>query len=206
MLHDFLTQAVHRSPDVPAISSGGATRTYGQLRHDATALAHSLRASGVRAGDRVIVLSPNTVTAAVGFWAVVMCGAVVVMINPRMPAQKLAWVLKDADAAALIADESLINVAVAAGLTNLGSVIVGARTEAQLRDNLAAINLQLSTEEHQRLERVSRPPLIYPFWHQRKTASDRLGIGDRSLITPGPLNLMGRAAQARRSARRTRTR
>lgn len=30
------------------------------------------------------------------------------------------------------------------------SLIVGARTEEQLRDNLAAINLQLSAEEHQR--------------------------------------------------------
>ena len=82
MLHDFLTQAALRSPGVQAISAGGATLTYGQLGHDATAVAHSLRASGVQAGDRVIVLSPNTITAAVGFWAVVMCGAVVVMISP----------------------------------------------------------------------------------------------------------------------------
>ncbi len=86
------------------------------------------------------------------------------------------------------------------------SLVVGARTEEQLRDNLAAINLQLSAEEHQRLERVSRPALIYPFWHQRKTAADRLGIGDLSLITPGPLNLMARAARARSSVRRTQTR
>jgi aryl-alcohol dehydrogenase-like predicted oxidoreductase len=83
------------------------------------------------------------------------------------------------------------------------SLIVGARTEEQLRDNLAAINLRLSAEEHQRLERVSRPTLIYPFWHQRKTAADRLGIGDRSLITPGPLNVSWRATRARSSARRT---
>jgi aryl-alcohol dehydrogenase-like predicted oxidoreductase len=66
------------------------------------------------------------------------------------------------------------------------SLIVGARTEEQLRDNLAALNLQLTAEEHQRLERVSRPTLIYPFWRQRNTPADRLGIGDRSLITPVP--------------------
>jgi amino acid adenylation domain-containing protein len=124
MLHDFLTQAAHRSPDVEAIRAGTATRTYGQLGHDATAVAHSLRASGVRPGDRVIVFSPNTITAAVGFWAVVMCGAVVVMISPRTPAHKLAWVLKDADAAALITDESLVSVAGAACLTKLRTVIV----------------------------------------------------------------------------------
>jgi amino acid adenylation domain-containing protein len=124
MLHDFLTQSALRSPGVQAISAGRATLTYGQLGRDATALAHSLRAYGVQSGDRVIVLSPNTITAAVGFWAVAMCGAVVVMISPRTPAHKLAWVLKDADAAALITDESLVGVAVAAGLTRLRAVIV----------------------------------------------------------------------------------
>jgi len=31
---------------------------------------------------------------------------------------------------------------------------------------------------------VSAPPLIYPFWHQAKTASDRLGPADHSLLGP----------------------
>ena len=64
------------------------------------------------------------------------------------------------------------------------SVIVGARTDEQLADNLAAAALSLSAEESARLAAVSRPPLIYPFWHQRKTASDRLGEADLSLIGP----------------------
>jgi aryl-alcohol dehydrogenase-like predicted oxidoreductase len=64
------------------------------------------------------------------------------------------------------------------------SVVIGARTEEQLADNLAAASLELSAEEQARLERVSRPPLIYPFWHQRASASDRLGAADLSLIGP----------------------
>jgi aryl-alcohol dehydrogenase-like predicted oxidoreductase len=64
------------------------------------------------------------------------------------------------------------------------SVIVGARTEEQLADNLAAASLELSAEDMARLEEVSRPPLIYPHWHQRKTASDRLSEADLSLIGP----------------------
>jgi len=62
------------------------------------------------------------------------------------------------------------------------SVIVGARTEEQLADSLAAADLELSPEEHARLEVVSRPRLIYPFWHQLATASDRLSEADLSLI------------------------
>ena len=64
------------------------------------------------------------------------------------------------------------------------SVIVGARTDDQLADNLAAATLELTTEERARLEAVSRPPLPYPFWHQGNSASDRLGIADLSLLAP----------------------
>jgi len=143
MLHDFLTQSALRSPGVRAISAGETTLTYDQLLHDATAVAHSLRASGVQAGDRVIVFGPNTITAAVSFWAVVMCGAVVVMISPRTPSHKLAWVLKDADAAALITDESLVGVAVAAGLTKLRVVVVAGPPPAlgDLFDLAASVTL-----------------------------------------------------------------
>ena len=64
------------------------------------------------------------------------------------------------------------------------TVIVGARTDEQLADNLAAAELSLSDEEVVRLDEVSRPPLIYPHWHQRKTASDRLSEADLSLLGP----------------------
>jgi aryl-alcohol dehydrogenase-like predicted oxidoreductase len=62
------------------------------------------------------------------------------------------------------------------------TVIIGARTDEQLADNLAAAHLPLTGDEIDRLEEVSRPPLIYPYWHQRKTASDRLSAADLSLI------------------------
>jgi aryl-alcohol dehydrogenase-like predicted oxidoreductase len=64
------------------------------------------------------------------------------------------------------------------------TVIVGARTDEQLADNLAAVELELSTDELSRLEAVSRPPLIYPHWHQRASASDRLSAADLSLLDP----------------------
>jgi len=64
------------------------------------------------------------------------------------------------------------------------SVIIGARTDEQLADNLAAADLDLSDDEVARLESTSRPPLIYPYWHQRKTAADRLSTADLSLIGP----------------------
>ncbi|MDX6203528.1 MAG: hypothetical protein QOJ83_3028 [Frankiales bacterium] len=64
------------------------------------------------------------------------------------------------------------------------SVVVGARTIEQLRDNLAAAGLVLDPAERSRLDQVSRPPLLYPYWHQAASASDRLSPADLSLIGP----------------------
>jgi aryl-alcohol dehydrogenase-like predicted oxidoreductase len=66
----------------------------------------------------------------------------------------------------------------------VASVIVGARTDEQLADNLGAAELALADDEVARLEQISRPPLIYPYWHQAKTAADRLGPADLALIGP----------------------
>jgi len=62
------------------------------------------------------------------------------------------------------------------------SVIVGARTEDQLADNLAAAELSLSDDEVARLDEVSAQPLPYPFWHQAKTGGGRLGSADLTLL------------------------
>jgi hypothetical protein len=61
-------------------------------------------------------------------------------------------------------------------------VIAGARTDEQLADNLAAAELDLSADQVERLDRVSAVPLLYPHWHQAKTAADRLGTAELSLL------------------------
>jgi aryl-alcohol dehydrogenase-like predicted oxidoreductase len=60
----------------------------------------------------------------------------------------------------------------------VASVIVGGRNFAQFEDNLKAADLKLTDEEVKKLDAVSRPPLIYPYWHQSFTAQDRLGDED----------------------------
>ena len=53
------------------------------------------------------------------------------------------------------------------------TVIVGARNEEQLSNNLAAANWTLTDAEVERLDEVSALPLPYPYWHQRKFAAER---------------------------------
>lgn len=55
----------------------------------------------------------------------------------------------------------------------VSSVIVGARTEAQLADNLAAAQWQLTGEETARLDTVSERPWPYPHWFHRQFTAER---------------------------------
>jgi aryl-alcohol dehydrogenase-like predicted oxidoreductase len=54
------------------------------------------------------------------------------------------------------------------------SVIVGARTRAQLEDNIAATNLSLSADDMKRLDEVSALTPQYPGWMQERQSADRL--------------------------------
>jgi len=48
----------------------------------------------------------------------------------------------------------------------VSSVIIGARNEEQLRDNLGAVGWHLSPEQMASLDRASAAPMPYPYWHQ----------------------------------------
>jgi len=72
------------------------------------------------------------------------------------------------------------------GRPAVSSVIVGARTDEQLADNLAAAELVLGADDRRRLNEASAQPLIYPYWHQRATFGARVGAADASLLRPPP--------------------
>jgi aryl-alcohol dehydrogenase-like predicted oxidoreductase len=59
------------------------------------------------------------------------------------------------------------------GRPTVSSVVLGARTEQQLRDNLGAIGWRLDDDQVARLDAVSRVTPIYPYWHQLEQVGPR---------------------------------
>ena len=49
----------------------------------------------------------------------------------------------------------------------VANIVIGARDEEQLRQNLGAIGWSLNAEQVARLDRASHQTPIYPYWHQR---------------------------------------
>ena len=93
------------------------------------------------------------------------------------------------DALVAIAEERSVSGAQIAlawllGRPGVTSVIVGGRTEAQIKDNLGAGALKLTPDERAKLDKISQPPLLYPYWHQAMAAKDRLGPADLALLAP----------------------
>lgn len=107
LLHDLLGDAARDRPDATALTCGDAAVSYAALARRSDALAGALAAAGVERGDRVVIFADNSIAAVVAFWAALKANAVAVVVHPQTKPAKLAYLLHDSRARALIADPHL---------------------------------------------------------------------------------------------------
>ena len=50
----------------------------------------------------------------------------------------------------------------------VANLVIGARNEEQLKQNLAAVGWNLTIDQIKKLDTASDVDLIYPYWHQRQ--------------------------------------
>jgi amino acid adenylation domain-containing protein len=110
LLQDYLIDAARRLPDKVALSCERQRLTYAQLDAASNALARWLLAAGAARGDRVLVFMDNSREAVTAFFAVLKVGCVVSVVSPLTRADKLAYLLNDSRAFALITDTHLAGV------------------------------------------------------------------------------------------------
>jgi len=106
----FLARSADVYRDRIAVVDGERRFTYGEMNERVQRLASALRRRGIAAGDRVAVLAPNTVAAVEVHFGVMLAGAVLVMLNTRLQARELEWILNHCGAKVLIADPQLLPV------------------------------------------------------------------------------------------------
>src|SRR3979490_3301543 len=105
---DFLARSASAYRDKIAVVDGDRPLTYCEFNQRVHRLASALTRVGIEPGDRVAVLAPNTVAALEPHFAVPLAGAVLVMLNTRLKAAELEWILNHCGAKALIADPQLL--------------------------------------------------------------------------------------------------
>lgn len=89
-------------------------------------------------------------------------------IGPQVPEEQLYRVVDALDAVAAETGKTVPQVAINWLLQRptVSTVLLGARNEEQLRQNLGAIGWNLTAEQVARLDAASAVPLAYPYWHQ----------------------------------------
>lgn len=105
---EVLSLQTAKQPDKIAVRHLGKSYTYGQLQTTSHAVTKALSESGIKAGDKVAIISPNHPDFISAFFAASGLGATVVPINPLLKAYEINHILSDSEAKVLIVHESTI--------------------------------------------------------------------------------------------------
>ena len=108
---DVIRERAAERGDAVAIAQGGRELTFAALDERSSRLAQALRASGVRAGDRVAYLDRTAPEVIELLFAVSKIGAVIVPMNWRLAAPELSAVFSDSTARVLIAGDGFSEIA-----------------------------------------------------------------------------------------------
>ncbi|HZI93145.1 MAG TPA: long-chain fatty acid--CoA ligase [Patescibacteria group bacterium] len=113
-LASLLRQSATRDPDRPALIADEVTLTHRQVHDAAQRFAGGLARLGVRRGQHVALLLPNTPQFTIAYFGALYLGATVVPINTQLTTDEILYHLDDSDAVVLVAWEECLGPARAA--------------------------------------------------------------------------------------------
>ncbi|MGU3400778.1 amino acid adenylation domain-containing protein [Brucellaceae bacterium D45D] len=105
-LADLLLAQAGRTPDELALIDAEHSLTFREVRHQALYLAQTLRENGVGVGDVVAVALPRSARLSIALLAVIEAGAAFLPLDLDYPADRLSFMMEDAEPRIVIADAS----------------------------------------------------------------------------------------------------
>ena len=126
-VHELFEAQAARTPDAIALAHENGQMRYAELNDKANAIAHALQQRGIKPGDRIAICaerSPDMVLAVLG---AMKAGAMYVPLDPDYPAERLAFVLEDAQVALVLAQKHLVG-NVAGGAVGIDALLDGLQT------------------------------------------------------------------------------
>src|SRR3972149_3727615 len=113
-VEQFLRDSARCFPEKTALVAGGRRLSYAELDAMSDRMAAALACRGLARGDRVIVVLDNCWEAGGAVFAVQKAGGVFSPINPSAKAEKLAYVINNSGASAILTQGRLMSVVDAA--------------------------------------------------------------------------------------------
>ena len=102
LLGELFTATALRYPEHTALECGPCRLTYAQLDREACRVSRYLRACGVKVGDRVALQLPRSESALIVLLGILKTGAAYVPLDPEYPQERVAYILQDSQARALV--------------------------------------------------------------------------------------------------------
>jgi amino acid adenylation domain-containing protein len=106
-VHQLIEQQVHRTPEAPAVVFEDQQLTYREVNCRANQLAHALQARGVGPEVLVGVCLERSLDLVVALLAILKAGGAYVPLDPTYPAERLAYMIQDAQLPLVLTQERL---------------------------------------------------------------------------------------------------
>jgi amino acid adenylation domain-containing protein len=108
-VHELFAAQAAATPDAVAVVFGDETLTYAELDARANRLAHHLRGLGVGPDVKVALFVERSPEMVVGLLGVLKAGGAYVPLDPGYPAERLAFMARDAQVRVLLTQERLLS-------------------------------------------------------------------------------------------------
>lgn len=102
LLQEILQKTSEKYPDKTSLHFMGKELRYKELYESSLKLAGYLKQLGIKQGDRVAVMLPNTPQTFISFFGILFAGGIVVMVNPMYTERELVFQMKDSGAKAIV--------------------------------------------------------------------------------------------------------
>src|SRR5689334_14876646 len=110
MFHQDLARLAAETPEAIAAIQQTRRITAHELASQASGLAHRLRQCGIKQGDRIAILSKNSIEYLAVLFGAAIAGVVTVPLNYRLAPRELAFILIDSSAQIVFAAAEFIPV------------------------------------------------------------------------------------------------
>jgi long-chain acyl-CoA synthetase len=101
-VHEFLEETVSESPQKTALIFGDQHISYQKLYDMAGRFASALADHGIKKGDRVVIVNPNSPEAIIALLGVLKLGGVFLIVHHSVKEKKLSYILNDCGARAIV--------------------------------------------------------------------------------------------------------
>ncbi|MTJ08953.1 non-ribosomal peptide synthetase [Anabaena sp. UHCC 0204] len=108
-IHQLFEKQVEKTPEAVAVIYGNQQLTYRELNEKANQLANYLKTLGVKVETLVGICVERSLEMVIGLLGILKAGGAYVPIDPNYPAERIAYMLSDANVQILISQKSLLS-------------------------------------------------------------------------------------------------